>query len=77
MEVFEERLEKEFSQSVIITAPNVTYKVKINNPKLIKLHGKDELQIMNPTLVNIRNNEKTYFCKFVLNLLACYGILSN
>jgi translation elongation factor EF-4 len=53
MEVFKERLEKEFDQSVIITSPNVPYKVKLNNQKLIKLHGKDELIIVNPTLVNV------------------------
>ena len=51
MEVFKERLEKEFDQSVIITSPNVPYRVKLNNQKLIKLHGADELVIVNPTLV--------------------------
>ncbi|CAF0708288.1 unnamed protein product [Brachionus calyciflorus] len=50
MEVFKERLEKEFSQSVIITAPNVPYKVKFSNQKLVKFHGTNELVIVNPTL---------------------------
>jgi GTP-binding protein LepA len=51
MEVFKDRLEKEFSQSVIITSPNVPYKIKFTQPRLIKLHGKDELTIVNPTQV--------------------------
>ena len=48
MEVFKERLEKEFDQSVIITSPNVPYKIKLNNKKLIKTHGKEEITIVNP-----------------------------
>ena len=51
MEVFKERLEKEFNQSVIITSPNVPYKIKLTNKKLIKMHGKEELTIINPTHV--------------------------
>lgn len=49
MEVFKERLEKEFNQSVVITAPNVPYKITLNNQRLIKFHGKSELTIINPT----------------------------
>lgn len=48
MEVFSERLEKEFFQSVIITAPNLSFKVKLKNPKLIKVHKSDEIMILNP-----------------------------
>lgn len=55
MEVFKERLEKEFSQSVIITAPNVPYKIIFNNQKFIKYHGTNELTIVNPTLVSFLN----------------------
>lgn len=54
MEVFKERLEKEFNQSVIITSPNVPYKVKFSNQKLVKFHGTDEITIVNPTLVTIK-----------------------
>ena len=50
MEVFKERLENEFQQTVIITAPNVPYKIKYNNAKLIKTFG-EEQTILNPTLV--------------------------
>ena len=48
MEVFKERLEKEFDQSVIITSPNVTYKLKFSQQHLIKYHGASEISILNP-----------------------------
>ncbi len=49
MEIFKERLENEFSQSVVITSPNVPYKIKISQPKLVKFHnGKNELIVVNP-----------------------------
>ena len=51
MEVFKDRLEKEFDQSVIITAPNVPYKVRFSHPKMIKHHGTNEIIIVNPTQV--------------------------
>ena len=41
---------KEFNQSVIITSPNVPYKLSLSNPRLIKQHGKNELTIINPKL---------------------------
>jgi GTP-binding protein LepA len=41
LEVIEERLEREFNQSVIFTAPSVKYRVK--------LHGGEEIFIDNPT----------------------------
>jgi len=51
MEIFKERLENEFDQSVVITSPNVPYKVKLSQPRLIKFHGgKEELTIINPCL---------------------------
>ena len=54
MEIFKERLENEFDQSVVITSPNVPYKVKLSQPRLIKFHGgKEELTIINPCLVII------------------------
>jgi translation elongation factor EF-4 len=51
MEVFKDRLENEFDQSVIITSPNVPYKLKFSQPKLIKHHGTSEIVIVNPTQV--------------------------
>jgi len=48
MDVFCERLEQEFSTAVIITTPNVPYRVRIHGEKNIKLYGTDELTILNP-----------------------------
>ena len=48
MEVFKERLENEFNQSVIVTAPNVPYRIKLNNKRLIKFHVTDEITDLNP-----------------------------
>ena len=58
MEIFKERLENEFKQSVIITAPNVPYKIKFTHPKQIKFHGTDEITVVNPTLVKFYFNLK-------------------
>ena len=55
MEVFKERLEKEFNQSVIVTAPNVPYRIKLNNKKMIKLHASDEITVLNPENVSLRS----------------------
>ena len=48
MEVFKERLEKEFDQEVIVTAPSVPFKLILNNKRQIKFHGTNELTILNP-----------------------------
>jgi len=47
-----ERLENEFKQQVIVTMPNVPYKIKFTSPKLVKLHGGlNEATIYNPLMV--------------------------
>ena len=48
MDVFCERLEQEYLTPVIITTPNVPYRVRIHGEKNIKLYGTDELTILNP-----------------------------
>ncbi|XP_077465052.1 translation factor Guf1, mitochondrial [Stigmatopora argus] len=48
MEVFNQRLEQEYNASVIITAPTVTYKAVLSSPKLIKEHGRKEIEVVNP-----------------------------
>ena len=48
MDVFCERLEQEYSTPVIMTTPNVPYRVRIHGQKNIKLYGTDELTILNP-----------------------------
>ncbi|XP_059147426.1 translation factor Guf1, mitochondrial-like [Physella acuta] len=51
MDVFNQRLEQEFNASVIVTTPNVAYKVKIIGEKNIKFYGGNELTILNPCLM--------------------------
>jgi len=48
MDVFCERLEQEYSTPVIMTTPNVPYRVRIHGEKSIKLYGSDEITILNP-----------------------------
>ncbi|XP_052077454.1 translation factor Guf1, mitochondrial-like isoform X4 [Mytilus californianus] len=48
MDVFNQRLEQEYDASVIPTAPNVSYKVKIKGDKNIKFYGAEEITILNP-----------------------------
>jgi translation elongation factor EF-4 len=67
MEVFKERLEKEFDQAVIITAPNVPYKMKFSNKNQIKLHGNSEIFIINPSLVSKQFNNMYIKIKATIN----------
>lgn len=61
LEVFSQRLEQEYKAEPIITAPSVTYKIKIKGAKLIKQYGKDELYISNPVLLpDVLHIEKYY-----------------
>ncbi|KAH9492371.1 Translation factor guf1 mitochondrial [Bulinus truncatus] len=51
MDVFNQRLEQEFDTAVIVTAPNIAFKVKIRGEKNIKHYGSDELLVLNPCLM--------------------------
>ncbi|XP_061164750.1 translation factor Guf1, mitochondrial-like [Saccostrea echinata] len=48
MDVFKMRLEQEFDASVIITAPNIPYKVRIIGAKNIKKYKGEEVVVLNP-----------------------------
>lgn len=50
MEVFCQRLQQEHSAEPIITAPSVTYKLKLKGAKIITQHGTDTVFISNPEL---------------------------
>ena len=52
MDVFVTRLEQEYNKSVIVTSPNVPYKVKIFGAKNIKEHHGEELTVLNPCHVS-------------------------
>ncbi|RUS70058.1 hypothetical protein EGW08_022183 [Elysia chlorotica] len=51
MDVFNQRLEQEFDASVIMTAPNVAYKMKIMGEKNLKHWGTDFITVLNPCLM--------------------------
>jgi len=51
MDVFNQRLQQEFDANVIVTAPNVAYKMKIRGEKNIKQHHGDEILVLNPCLM--------------------------
>ncbi|KAL0273458.1 UNVERIFIED_CONTAM: hypothetical protein PYX00_006114 [Menopon gallinae] len=48
MDVFRQRLEEEFDEDIILTAPSVTYKFKIKGEKHIKMYGGEEVAVSNP-----------------------------
>lgn len=48
MEVFCQRLDKEFDAQVIVTTPGVPYKARLNDKKSIKEHGSEEITFSNP-----------------------------
>lgn len=53
MDVFVTRLEQEYNKSVIVTSPNVPYKVKIKGSKNIKAYRSEEITILNPCHVSM------------------------
>jgi len=48
MDVFCERLEQEYATTVVVTTPNVPYKIQIHGEKNIKHFGGEEVTILNP-----------------------------
>uniref|UniRef100_A0ABK9MIH9 Translation factor GUF1 homolog, mitochondrial n=1 Tax=Glossina morsitans morsitans TaxID=37546 RepID=A0ABK9MIH9_GLOMM len=50
MEVFCQRLQQEHGAEPIITAPSVTYRLLLKNPKMIKQLGKDVMELSNAAL---------------------------
>jgi elongation factor 4 len=48
MDVFCERLEQEYATTVVLTTPNVPYRVKIHGDKNIQYYGGEEVTILNP-----------------------------
>lgn len=66
MEVFTERLEKEFGQSVVVTAPNLPYLVKLKKESIKSNHGKNEITILNPCLVCFSRFKISKFQNFII-----------
>lgn len=48
MEVFCQRLEQDFDAPTVITAPTVTYKVKLKGEKAVKSFGSEVIEVNNP-----------------------------
>lgn len=69
MEVFCQRLQQEHSAEPIITAPSVTYKVKLQGTKIIAQHGADTIFVSNPTLLPDPNHVEEYFEPFVIGTI--------
>ncbi|XP_037038194.1 translation factor waclaw, mitochondrial [Bradysia coprophila] len=61
MEVFCQRLEQEHAAEPTITAPSVTYKLKLKNPRLIKTLGSDTVFLSNPTQFPDPRDVEEYF----------------
>lgn len=68
MEVFCQRLEQEHSAEPIITAPSVTYKLKLKNHKLMSTSGTDTIYLSNPSLFPEPRDVEEYFEPFVLGI---------
>lgn len=66
MEVFRQRLSQEHEVESIVTAPSVTYKIKIHTAKLIKAHQTDTLYISNPNHLPEPEHVGEYFEPCVL-----------
>ncbi|TDG44598.1 hypothetical protein AWZ03_009004 [Drosophila navojoa] len=69
MEVFCQRLEQEHGAEPIITAPSVTYRIVLRNPKLIKQHGRNTLDISNAALLPEPTNIEEYYEPLVLGTI--------
>lgn len=69
MDVFCQRLQQEYDIESTITAPSVTYKLKLSNKKLIKEHGTDTIFVSNPTLFPDPLDIEEYFEPCVLGTI--------
>lgn len=69
MEVFCQRLQQEYKTEPIITAPSVTYKLKLRGAKVIAAHGSDVIHLSNPALFPDDNHIEEYFEPLVLGTI--------
>lgn len=65
LEVFTQRLQQEYKTDPIITAPSVTYKMKLKGAKIINKYGNDIIYISNPTLFPDPIHVEEYYEPFV------------
>ena len=67
-----QRLEDEYDAQVLITTPSVPYKLKLTeNSPTAKLHGKDEIEMTNPSKWPAVNEVKAYYEPVVKATIIC------
>lgn len=69
MDVFCQRLSQEYDIGSTITAPSVTYKLKLSNPKLIKDRNSDIMYVSNPVMFPDPSDVEEYFEPCVLGTI--------
>lgn len=69
MDVFCQRLSQEYEIGSTITAPSVTYKLKLSNPKLIKERNSDIMYVSNPLMFPEPSDIEEYFEPCVLGTI--------
>lgn len=69
MEVFCQRITQEHAIDSILTAPSVTYKLKLRSAKLIKAHSSDILYVSNPTMFPEPTEIEEYYEPCVLGTI--------
>lgn len=69
LEVFCQRVEQEYDVESIVTAPSVTYQIKLKSQKLKQVHGSDTLYISNPILLPDPSLIDEYYEPFVLGTI--------
>ncbi|RWS15736.1 translation factor GUF1: mitochondrial-like isoform X2 [Dinothrombium tinctorium] len=81
MEVFSQRLDQEFDAPTVITAPSVTYKVKIKGEKNIKQYGSEIITVTNPLKLPDVNIISEYYEPMVIGTIIVpdnyFGVVSN
>lgn len=74
MEVFSQRLQQEYDTEPIITAPSVTYRLRLKNPKMIKSNnGKDMIELSNAALFPESINISEYYEPLVRGTIMTPG----
>ncbi|XP_052896278.1 translation factor GUF1 homolog, mitochondrial [Anopheles moucheti] len=80
LDVFSQRLQQEYDAEPVLTAPSVTYKIKLKGTKALAAHGGNEIvYISNPALLPDRTMVEEYFEPYVLGTIIaptdCVGAI--
>ncbi|XP_062551991.1 translation factor GUF1 homolog, mitochondrial [Armigeres subalbatus] len=70
LDVFSQRLQQEYDADPILTAPSVTYRIKLKGAKIIAAHGgSEEIYISNPALFPDKTMVEEYYEPYVLGTI--------